>query len=148
MPEENSWIQSNRFEVESALRCLFAHYECEYAVVKLYDIRYSHGVFAVFRADSPIMKFTEPAMRVRVERLCLLTLDRPIPVIVSPLPDSESRCECEQSITAFVGVPVIIRGDYVGGIGMVWTSRPCNSSIFAYTAADEVARAIGALLEN
>jgi hypothetical protein len=51
-------------------------------------------------------------------------------------------------LTAFVGVPIIVGGDYVGALGVFWTARPCNSSILAYAAAEEVARAVGALLEN
>jgi hypothetical protein len=129
---------------------LFSHYGCEYAIAKLHDIRFSHVPVTVVRADSDIVPFAEKAMCVRGARLCGLSLDRPIPVIITPLPDEEP-CEHRDfmpRLTAFVGVPIIVRGDYVGALGMFWTTRPCDSSILGYAAADEVARAVGALLEN
>jgi hypothetical protein len=149
----------NKEGVESILRCLFLHYECQYTHVTFTNDRIAHVPFYVsktndfVRSADNVANLREMCSHFSGKRFSAMAVRRKIPVIISPLCESENFSKHplvvgRPGLTSFVSVPLVIGNEFVGSICMYWTTGMCNTSIWAYEAALGYARDIADILEK
>lgn len=132
---------------------LLEHYRCSYILISMSDDHNSH--IPCVRGDAGCRDvFPKTLAHFRGTSFCAQTLNRPIPVIVTSMPESvfadHPLVTGHPNITAFVGVPIIFDEDvYVGSLCMFWTARaaPCSEDIRAYAMSQNAASEIGAVLK-
>ena len=137
--------------LERVLDGLLRHYECQYALVSFSDNKESHVPCIASRTRDGAMAFPIPLPHFRGTSFCQTTLQRPIPVIISPLRGSGLFSDHPlvvgyPHLTSFVGVPLVVEDAYVGSLCMFWTSGECVNDVWAYAIAEGAARAISDML--
>merc|ERR1711998_280999 len=88
----------------------------------------------------------------RSTSFCQQTLQRPIPIIISPLDESELFREHPfvtgpPELKSYVGVPIVIDNCYVGALCMFWKTAPIKDDIRAYAPVEKTAQQVGEILK-
>jgi GAF domain-containing protein len=136
--------------IKPILEALLAHYDsCEYVLVSFHDDNAAHIPCGVSRAGGAFAAVTPHH---RGLSFCMTTLQRPIPVIISPILHSARFSEHPLVVgppylTSFVGVPLIHAGAYYGALCIFWTGDGgCVNDIRAYAEAEAAATKVSDLL--
>ncbi len=132
------------------LETLLAHYDsCQYVLVSFHNDNSAHIPCVVSRAGGD---FAEVMPHHRGISFCMTTLQRPIPVIISPILHSARFSKHPLVVgppylTSFVGVPLIHAGAYLGALCIFWTGDGgCVNDIRAYAEAEAAATKVSDLL--
>ena len=159
MSELSATCIRNKEAVESIIRCLFTHYECQYTHVTFTNGRIAHVPFYVSKTNDfvhsadNVANLRATCSQFSGKRFSAMAVRRKIPVIISPLCESENFSTHplvvgRPGLTSFVSVPLVIGNEFVGSICMYWTTGKCNTSIWAYEAAFGYARDIADILQK